>query len=58
MDKLDKLNFVLKACSTTKATTSREKEYWERQHAMYQNGIRNNEMHDFTLVELSKKEQI
>ncbi len=54
---MSKLEFAIKACSDTGATSSREKAYWERQYNMYNSGVRNAEMHCYTLVKLSQVER-
>ncbi len=54
---MEKLNFVLNACRETGAVDIREKQFWEKQYQMYNNGIRNASMHDYTLVNLSKAKE-
>ena len=51
---MSKLEFVIMACVAHRATTFREKSFWENQYDLFKSGVRNAEMHDFTLVTLSE----
>ena len=49
----DRLTFVIAACAIHGSV---ESVFWNRQFGMYQDGIRNAMMHDFTLGTLSQVE--